>query len=190
MNKTDLGTLGKWITARHMALAGYITRIIMIETGLTYKQVRRLYQDIERDGYSLVRKSRTCRGGATLIRSHTSKMQASILMLLYYRIGGEDVMKDINIQALNKAYQLYHAVRKEVPKMHGSTKWAAFDITDAWCLASELRSADAMFENCENCECLFFTSVNQRTYIKCPFCKDSTEKQNKKKQSSVVVIDQ
>ncbi len=43
MNIGNSGTLGRWVTARHMALAGYITKIIMIETGLTYKQVRRLY---------------------------------------------------------------------------------------------------------------------------------------------------
>ncbi len=42
MNIGNTGTLGRWVTARHMALAGYITKIIMIETGLTYKQVRRL----------------------------------------------------------------------------------------------------------------------------------------------------
>ncbi len=59
MNIGNSGTLGRWVTARHMALAGYITKIIMIETGLTYKQVRRLYQDLERDGYTLERKSRT-----------------------------------------------------------------------------------------------------------------------------------
>lgn len=53
MNIGNSGTLGRWVTARHMALAGYITKIIMIETGLTYKQVRRLYQDLERDGYTL-----------------------------------------------------------------------------------------------------------------------------------------
>ncbi len=44
MNIGNSGTLGRWVTARHMALAGYITKIIMIETGLTYKQVRRLYR--------------------------------------------------------------------------------------------------------------------------------------------------
>lgn len=43
MNIGNSGTLGRWVTARHMALAGYITKIIMIETGLTYKQVRRIY---------------------------------------------------------------------------------------------------------------------------------------------------
>ncbi|ECA4604890.1 regulator [Salmonella enterica] len=163
------GWLGRWIAARHMALAGYITKIIMIETGLTYKQVRRLYQDIENDGYELERRSRTFRGGATLIHSHTSKIQASLLMQLYRNIGGEDVIRSIDIKALNKAFRMYHAIRKEVPGMKGA-RWTPFDITDAWCLASELRCGDAMLEQCDNCECTYFTSVNQRTCVECPFC--------------------
>lgn len=129
MNIGNSGTLGRWVTARHMALAGYITKIIMIETGLTYKQVRRLYQDLERDGYTLERKSRTFRGGATLIHSHTSKIQASLLMQLYFNIGGEAVLRSVNIKALNKAFRMYHAIRKEVPGMKGA-RWAPFDITD------------------------------------------------------------
>ncbi|MGN9575317.1 FlhC family transcriptional regulator [Salmonella enterica] len=171
MNIGNSGTLGRWVTARHMALAGYITKIIMIETGLTYKQVRRLYQDLERDGYTLERKSRTFRGGATLIHSHTSKIQASLLMQLYFNIGGEAVLRSVNIKALNKAFRMYHAIRKEVPGMKGA-RWAPFDITDAWCLASELRSGDAMLEVCDNCKCTYFTSVNQRTCVECPFCKE------------------
>lgn len=127
--------------------------------------------DLERDGYTLERKSRTFRGGATLIHSHTSKIQASLLMQLYFNIGGEAVLRSVNIKALNKAFRMYHAIRKEVPGMKGA-RWAPFDITDAWCLASELRSGDAMLEVCDNCKCTYFTSVNQRTCVECPFCKE------------------
>ncbi|HGS4535089.1 TPA: FlhC family transcriptional regulator [Vibrio cholerae] len=172
------GWLGLWIAARHMALAGYITKIIMIETGLTYKQVRRLYKDLENDGYELKRKSRTFRGGATLIQSHTSKIQASLLMQLYCNIGGEVVLKSVQITALNKAFRMYHAIRKEVSGMKGA-RWAPFDITDAWCLASELRSGDGMMEYCDTCQCTYFTSVNQRTCVECPFC--AAEKSSGKK---------
>lgn len=126
-------------------------------------------KDIENDGYELERRSRTFRGGATLIHSHTSKIQASLLMQLYRNIGGEDVIRSIDIKALNKAFRMYHAIRKEVPGMKGA-RWAPFDITDAWCLASELRCGDAMLEECGNCECTYFTSVNQRTCVECPFC--------------------
>lgn len=160
--------LGRWITARHMVLAGYISKIIMIETGLTYKQLRRLYHDLEGDGYSIERKSRVFRGGATLIQNHTAKIQASILMQLYQNLGGENVARTVNVSALNKAYRMYHAIRKEVGLT--GARWSPFDITDAWCLASELRCGDAMLELCDTCQCTYFTSVNQRTCVDCPFC--------------------
>uniref|UniRef100_UPI0030C6FBAE FlhC family transcriptional regulator n=1 Tax=Escherichia coli TaxID=562 RepID=UPI0030C6FBAE len=99
------------------------------------------------------------------------KIQASLLMQLYFNIGGEAVLRSVNIKALNKAFRMYHAIRKEVPGMKGA-RWAPFDITDAWCLASELRSGDAMLEECDNCKCTYFTSVNQRTCVECPFCKE------------------
>ena len=47
-----------WVQAREMALMGYVTRIIILETGLTDKQVRRIYRDLEDDGME-VGKNRT-----------------------------------------------------------------------------------------------------------------------------------
>lgn len=112
------GSLSRWVKARHMALAGYITKIIILETGLTYKQVRRLYAELEYCGYDVKdKKSRTFRGGATLIHSQTSKIQASLLMQLYSNLGGEKVKRSVDISALNKAFRMYHAIRKEVPGM-------------------------------------------------------------------------
>ncbi|HCT5077016.1 TPA: regulator [Vibrio cholerae] len=167
------GSLSRWVKARHMVLAGYITKIIILETGLTYKQVRRLYAELEYCGYDVKdKKSRTFRGGATLIHSQTSKIQASLLMQLYSNLGGEKVKRSVDISALNKAFRMYHAIRKEVPGMKGG-KWEPFDITDAWCLASELRNGEAMIEHCEQCQCTFFTSINQRTCVECPFCRVS-----------------
>jgi hypothetical protein len=161
--------LGRWVLARHMALSGYITKIIMLETGLTYKQVRRLHQDLTREGYRLERKSRTLRGGATLIRNHTTKLQASLLMQFYFNLGGQAVLRSVDIGALNKAYRIYQAIREDVPGVAG---WAPFDITDAWCLAAELRDNEAMIETCHHCKCTYFTSVNQRTLVECPFCRE------------------
>lgn len=167
------GSLSRWVKARHMVLAGYISKIILLETGLTYKQLRRLYAELEYCGYGAIdKKSRAFRGGSTLIQSQNSKIQASILMQLYCNIAGEQAHRVVDIDALTKAFRMYHAIRKEVPGMGGG-RWAPFDITDAWCLASELRSGDAMIEYCDDCKCSYFTSVNQRTCVDCPFCRIS-----------------
>ncbi|QBB14602.1 FlhC family transcriptional regulator [Edwardsiella piscicida] len=175
MNIGSSSILGRWVKARNMALSGYISKIITIETGLTYKQVRRLCKDLERDGFSIERKSRAVRGGATIIQSNNDKIQASILMQLYCNIGTIAIVtRSIEIAALDKVFRIYHAIRAEVPGMKGA-KWTPLDITDAWCLASELRSGEGMLEECNKCKCTYYTSVNQRTSVDCPFCKESTK---------------
>lgn len=180
-------SLARWITARNMALAGYITKIIMVETGLTYKQVRRMYKELEDEGLEVFRKSRTARGGATLIHSHTSKIEASLLMQLYYNIAGEAALRSINIDALHVAYQMYCAIRNETPGIKG-IRWQMLDITDAWCLAQELRSGEAMIETCHSCKCNYFTSVNQRTSVNCPFCLSSPQASSTKKEAVITTV--
>ena len=163
----DTAALGRWVHARHMVLSGYISRVVMAETGLSYKQVRRLYKDLVRDGYTPKPRSRAFRGGATLIRGRAAKIQAALLMQLYRNIGGEGGLGSVDIAALDKAFHLYRAMRGEVPEM---VEWVSFTISDAWCLAAELTSAEAMFEACDVCGCTYFTSVNQKSCLECPFC--------------------
>jgi hypothetical protein len=149
-----------------MALSGYITKIIMLETGLTYKQVRRLHREL---GGGRPRGRRVIRSGATLIHNHATKLQASVLMQLYLNLGGQAVLRSVDIAALNKAYRAYQIIREDIPCM---ARWTPFDITDAWCLAAELRENEAMMETCPHCKCTYFTSVNQRTLVECPFCRE------------------
>ncbi|HFQ4862422.1 TPA: FlhC family transcriptional regulator [Vibrio vulnificus] len=170
-----------------MALIGYISQIIMIETGLTYKQIRRLYKELKDEGLTFRRKSHKVRGGATIIHSHTSKIEASLLMQLYYNIAGEAALRSINIDALHVAYQMYCAIRNETPGIKG-IRWQMLDITDAWCLAQELRSGEAMIETCPGCKCNYFTSVNQRTSVNCPFCLSSPQASSTKKEAVITTV--
>ncbi len=139
----------------------------MSETGLSQKQVRRIFRDLAREGNAPPRGYGVFRGGATLIRSRGAKIQASLLMALYRDIGGAGVLDSVDIAALEKAYRLYRAMRAEVAEM---AKWKSFDISDAWCLAAELAATKAMFETCATCGCTCFTSINQKIILGCPFC--------------------
>jgi hypothetical protein len=170
--------LKRWVTARQMALMGYVTRIIMLETTLTDKQVRRLYRDLEDEGYRLNknRTTRTTRSGATLLGNQLSKIHASLLMQLYVNVGGEGVMTSVSVEALDRAYRMYQAVLCEMEKIDPAIRNVTFTISDAWCLASELRSEEAMIETCKNCQCDFFTSFFQSTGIDCPFCYEPPNK--------------
>lgn len=170
--RKDSGWLSQWIEARHMALKGFVTRIIIIETGLTDKQVRRLYCNLEDEGFDLSknRTTRAIRGGATLLRGHMTKVHASIIMQLYLKIGGNGIKVSTSITALEEAYRMYSALLFELAKLDPTMKNTVFTISDAWCLAAEYRSGRAMFEKCRDCDCDFFTAINQATRISCPFC--------------------
>lgn len=172
---TGANWLKRWVTARQMALMGYVTRIIILETGLTDKQVRRLYRDLEDEGFKLDknRTTRTTRSGATLLLNQLSKIHASLLMQLYIKVGGESVGTSISISALDRAYRMYQALLSEIEVIDPTIRNVTFTISDAWCLASELRSEEAMFESCESCQCDFFTSIHQSTGIGCPFCYEA-----------------
>lgn len=181
--------LKRWIEARQMALMGYVTRIIIIETGLSDKQVRRLYEEIYRDGFKLEknRTTRTTRSGATLLLNQASKIHASLLMQLYRQVGGESVTTSISIDALDRAYRMYQAVLCELVLVEPTIRNITFTISDAWCLASELRSNEAMFDNCLNCQCSYFTSIHQSTAIDCPFCYEPPNR-NKHKSNELEVL--
>lgn len=181
---TGANWLKRWVTARQMALMGYVTRIIILETGLTDKQVRRLYRDLEDEGFKLDknRTTRTTRSGATLLGNQMSKIHASLLMQLYREVGGEAVMTSISVAALDRAYRMYQALLCEMTAIDPTIRNVTFTISDAWCLGSELRSEEAMFETCKDCHCDFFTSLNQSTGIDCPFCY---EPPNKSRQGSL-----
>ncbi|RCS68694.1 FlhC family transcriptional regulator [Vibrio casei] len=183
--------LKRWIEARQMALMGYVTRIIIIETGLSDKQVRRLYEEIDRDGFKLEknRTTRTTRSGATLLLNQTSKIHASLLMQLYRQVGGESVTTSISIDTLDRAYRMYQALLCELAAIEPSVRNAAFTISDAWCLASELRSNEAMFDICSNCQCSYFTSQNQSTAIGCPFCYEPPNRSKNKKLEETTAIE-
>jgi len=170
--KTRNNSLEVWVQARAMALMGYVTKIIILETGLTDKQLRRLYRELEEEGMQINRNrhTRAVRGGATLLTNQLTKFHASLLMTLYRNIGSCSVDSSINISALDRAYRMYQALISEMAQTDASIRRDTYTVSDAWCLASELRSGDAMLERCRGCDCEFFTSIHQTTGINCPFC--------------------
>lgn len=165
---TQRATIG-----RLMHISGFVTRVIVVETGMTYKQIMTITTHIKQEGIEVKKpKSRALRSGASLIYNYATKAQSSLLMQLYINIGGSTVYEETNINALIRAYKLYCSLRQEIKEMRNG-RWELFDINDAWGLVSELRrSADAaMVGFCKACKCSYFSSASQRTYIECPYCR-------------------
>ncbi len=161
----------KWIVARYMVLSGFASHIVMSETGLNHKKISRLYQELEYEGHELKQKYQPIRKGNLLINNHMARIQASILVQLYFCLNNEVSIEDaINIQALYQAYRMYRAIRKEVI-VGKKVNWRKFNITDAWCLLKEMQEGEAMMRKYKVCKCHVYTSIHQQTYIDCAFCR-------------------
>lgn len=165
--------LQQQLLARHMLLSGYVTHIVQIETGLPPKKVRHIMKSLIEEGYPDEKRSRASRSSKTLMCNQITKLHASMLMQIYLKYGGEKIMTSIDISALTYAYRTYVSIFNHQPSGHNLLpRDGLFEISDAWFLAKELRSQDAVFEKCPDCDCSFFTATNQGTLIRCPFCHD------------------
>lgn len=179
----DLNRMQSRIMARRMLLMGFVTRIVMIETGMTGKQIRKICRSLKEEGYevSANRTTGRLRSGVTLINSQASKLQASVVMSHYKSAAkscGENIIQSVSIPVLERAFRKYREGCNEVfeklqTRVDGrlaNLMSAELTISDAWCLASELRSDEAYFETCPKCKIEYFTSVHQTKAFECPYC--------------------
>lgn len=163
-----------WVKAKQLTVIGLITKAVTIETGITQKQMVRLKKELLDDGVDLPSTATKLRSGG-LVRDYISSIQASVLMLAYYRYGGEAIKKNIDIDALGSALMLFHKIRYEAEM--NEFRWKPIDSNAGYSLARELRGSgeatQAYFESCPCCKLTIFTSTNQtvRPEDRCPFCR-------------------
>lgn len=165
--------------ARLMALMGCATNIICLETGLTQKQIRRIHKDLQAEGYEISKntksistksRSSSIRSSSTILSNQAVRIQASLLMLTYERVGGPGIYRSIDMNALCKAFRIYSAIRKELP-VASNPRWAPLNISDAWCLAHEIRAGRAFLSKCRSCDNHYFESELEKPSMNpCPFC--------------------
>lgn len=168
---TGKAVLQRDLLARYMLLAGYITYIVQIETGLTAKRIRAMRNALIQEGYPEEKRSRAFRSSKTLLSNRKAKIAASLSMSLYYRFGQDDIFKTINIEALTEAYSMYVSILYDAPPdKHMCFKEPIFGISDLWAFANELRSGESLIFVCSECKCDYFSSAEEPTLIDCPFC--------------------
>lgn len=174
LQPTGKATLQRDLLARYMLLAGYITYIVQIETGLTAKKIRSIRRSLIDEGFPEERRSRASRTSRTLLNNRRAKAAASLAVSLYYRFGGEKIFETISIEALTKAYSMYVSIIQEVPyDRNFCFKEPIFSISDLWMFANELRSGESVIFNCQSCKCDYYSATEEPTLIDCPFCDTS-----------------
>lgn len=172
--------LEQQLLARFMLLAGFVTQVVSIETGLTQKRVRAIRKDLLDNRYSVAPTRRTLRTSKTIVVGQAGKLHASLFMSLYSNMGAianrdgatPPVQQSINIDSLLRAYGLYTVILQELPPSSLISWKNALEISDAWALAAELRSGIATIWECRTCKNKYFESSTQDTLIDCPYCKE------------------
>lgn len=173
-------TLEQTLLARFMLLAGFITQIVSIETGLQPKKVRAIRKDLMDNGYSVAPTRRSLRSSKTIIVGQAGKLHASLFMTIYAKLGGiasnggktPTILQSINIDSLLRAFSLYQIMLHELPPSNLISWQNALSISDSWSLAAELRSEEATIFHCRTCSNHYYEAVIQDTLIDCPYCKE------------------
>lgn len=168
-------TFLKRALAKDMARSGYATNIIHIETGLTEKQIRGIYTNLEdEEGFDsgANKKATSRRKVSSILSSQISKQHASVLLRFYLTFAGNKftVARNVKVGALTKAYDTYCNTIDEISRFSTTNDKFKLSISDGWSLAAALRSDEAYIVDCRNCRASYVSSIEQDTFIECPFC--------------------
>jgi len=151
--------------ARELILRGYVNKIIEIESGLGTKTLNRLRVSLKEEGKTWPQPPRGTRQAQTIIKRVAHRQEFSIIMLAYRKYGGDSIFQHVSISALNSAYDTYRHLKGEFAP---HTELA--NINDCYTLAVDLRSAEAEYESCTDCNVSYFVSFSQESSYRCPFC--------------------
>jgi len=156
--------------ATDMLRLGYHHGIIPEHTSLSVKQAKLLWEKFKIEHPQACSQIQSPRNPTSLqIKNKNTKIHASMLMQAYRSFGGQQVMQCVDIQSLNKAWDSYRRTVKQANITN--LKCGEITINQAWGLAKMLTDGKASFDYCEDCQCWFFTPIEQQTTLHCPFCK-------------------
>lgn len=166
--------------ARDLILRGYVNKIIEIEAGLGTKTLNRLRASLSDEGHTWPLPPRGTRQAQTIIKRVAHRQEFSILMLAYRRYGGDGIFHQVNVTALNSAFDTYRHLKGEF-----SPHTELANINDCYTLAVDLRSAEAEYESCSDCNVSFFVSFSQESSYRCPFCLNRENAQKNQHPTSI-----
>jgi len=132
--------------------------IVHHETGVPREKLRRLHREIH--GRSAASGQIPMVGGAT-IQTRAQQVYAGLFAALYVRYSERDTTRQIDIQAVIAAHDLYLSLVPQAPRL---------DFSAAWAIARDLRVGSAELRTCGVCEVSYLVSSASRLAPTCPFC--------------------
>lgn len=162
-----------------MALRGYRTNSVSVQTLLSKNQIRRIFKELSDQGYDVSRKSGKPPSPAYIIRKRAAAVEAALLVSTYFSLYGQDPLKpfvDVDIDTLNTAYDYYLEYRKDLPGIGDNQVSQPLSIDSCYSIISGLRTRDmhadevALIERCKRCNSIYLYAIRQSSRPDCVFC--------------------
>ncbi|HCG6157823.1 TPA: hypothetical protein NJ142_002189 [Vibrio parahaemolyticus] len=141
--------LNRWAFGYYLVKKGFSTSIVMEETSFTYKQIRKIREDL-----SIKECSRATYGQDILSKSAWIKYSAAI------HVYSEQSEKMAHIEAVIKAFEWLKSEKN-------------FDISGFYKACKEIKSGEAFFVECAHCKIEIFSGPGLRDKVishLCPSC--------------------
>ncbi len=159
-----LVTLNQFETAVELLQRGMRVSIVSRITGVHPKILRSLHREIH--GYKP--RSGPLPSIGSILCNRTAQAASSVFATLYRSAGGDGIFSEIDLTALIASHDLYLELTEElIPPGPDATP---LDITHAWIVARDIRTAVAYFGYCERCCIHYLLAQNIRIPTNCPIC--------------------
>ncbi len=159
---TSLRRHDRRVLALQLIRRGLRTVPVRELTGLPDAEIRSLYRTIH--GKSPPSGDVPC--PASLFPTRRAQTRISLFAVLYRRIGGPGVYKEVDATALLQSHDLF---RELTVATIGEMK-DLLDFTGAWVIARALREGKALLNLCPDCRVRYLVAEDSDLPPTCPFC--------------------
>lgn len=136
------------------------TPIVHLYTGMPLAEIRELYRELHGRSPS----SGLLPSISTLLPNRQCQIYVSLFASIYRRLGGEGVFKNIDIQAIIKAWDLFLDLTRNIRKKRPD------NITEAWVIARDIRINAAVLSTCPRCATPYLSAPESKLPPTCPIC--------------------
>ena len=159
-----LTAIGRFDTAVKLIHRGLRLSIVSHVTGIHIKTLRPLHREIL--GYRPPSGQLPSTSG--ILSTRSAQAMASVMAALYQSAGGDGIYRQIDMEALLAAHDLYLELSKSVILRVSSDK--PLDITQAWIIARDIQTGAVYSKCCSHCRIRYLCAVACRLPPSCPIC--------------------
>lgn len=147
---------------------GYSMQPVIVETGLSQRQVSRIKNFLRNQNGCRIAQNRR-NSSNQVLKNYFNKFQASMFIGIYLKLAKVNNREKIDMTGLTLSYRVYETLYLETC-VRPHEKGRMLDINEAWILADAYRCNIGYLLTCYICGQKYFDTEKQITSIDCPYC--------------------